>query len=119
MICANSSASNAIGAHRGAPSFDGRGQPSAPSATHSASARITNAMPRWIASRTGDTLSRSNRPLVTIHQPIAPCAAPSANSSSVTRKRPRSRPVKKKNSAGTANATPTTLPRKRCAHSHQ
>ena len=91
-----------------------------PRLIQTAAARMKQAMMRWIASRYWLTLMRFTSPLVTIHQPMAPCRPPSAKSPS---RRGTSRrsilPVSKSTTNGTKNTTPTRRPSRRWPHSHQ
>ena len=53
--------------------------PEVKSAVQTSTARIRNAVNKWVASRKWLTSVRSVKPETTIHQPIAPCMPPSTS----------------------------------------
>src|SRR5262249_3195588 len=80
-----------------------------PCAVHTMAAKIRQASVKWKANRYCDTLTRSERPEATIHQPIAPSAAPRAK---IVHNRARSggstHPRQRNQANGTRNTPPTS-----------
>ena len=83
--------------------------------------RIAKARPRCVASRYEATRTMSPpRPEWTIHQPMAPCAPPSAPRASRRGVQPAGmRFVSQKTKKPAAQTSPTSRPSRRCDHSHQ
>ena len=83
-------------------------------------AKIRNASPRCAVSRNCDTRGSSTRPLFTMYQPSAPCAAPRAKMTARRTPWPGGIFLRARNHRnGTRNAKPITRPSSRWKYSHQ